>query len=335
MNAVKANRLYLTIILLTMALIVVVTVLYITDGFNLSIVANNFVSEMVSFLPALAFVLLSGDRLSELVPFKLIHIATVALIPVVLVLIFPMISVINAASMLFTDNEVLGFSGQIISEPVWKMLLSIGIFGPFVEEFVFRGVFYHTYRRTGRIIASALLSALLFGVMHMNFNQAMYAFFIGIVFAVMVEATGSVLTTFLAHAIFNSFEVVLMYAQEWMQEGALAQAQEVIGSSEGRGALITGILVLIIPALASTAIAFVLIYVMSRVERRPFPFRPGAGKKTQTNVTAQDTAQAPTPYAIEPQETTRSQRLVTPSLVIALVIAFANMTASLFLTMPK
>ena len=64
-----------------------------------------------------------------------------------------------------------------------------------------------------------LLSSLLFGLMHMNFNQAPYAFALGVAMAVLVEATGSLWSSVLMHVIFNAQSVLLMYFyQHFMPE---------------------------------------------------------------------------------------------------------------------
>ena len=52
----------------------------------------------------------------------------------------------------------------------------MALFGPFCEEFCFRGVVYRGYLKSGNVTGAVLLSSLLFGLMHMNFNQAPYAF---------------------------------------------------------------------------------------------------------------------------------------------------------------
>ena len=48
----------------------------------------------------------------------------------------------------------------------------------------------------------SLLSALFFGIAHMNFQQFSYAFFLGIVFGCLLEATDSIFATITAHMIF-------------------------------------------------------------------------------------------------------------------------------------
>ncbi|MBQ7678671.1 MAG: CPBP family intramembrane metalloprotease [Butyrivibrio sp.] len=304
MNAKKANLLFLVIILLTYALIIIINMLYIVDGWVPSIAINNLLSEMTSLLPSLAFIFLTGESVflsrdrEAIVPMRRLRIPTVLLILLILMMLFPAIALCNAISMLFVENTVLTISGQVLSEPMWKMLLSIGLFGPFVEEFVFRGVFFHSYRRSGRVLGSAILSGVCFGLMHMNLNQAAYAFFIGLMFALIVEATGSVLATFIAHAVFNSFEVCMMYAEETLMGGGISAAQELLSGDGGRSQMLLMIPSLIGPAVIFTGIAILLIYLCAVLEGREEQFKR-LFQKTD----------APKPA------------LVTPSLIIAFVLA--------------
>ena len=80
-----------------------------------------------------------------------------------------------------------------------------------VEEILFRGVLYSRLRKANPI-KGILLSALLFGIAHMNFQQFSYAFFLGIVFGCLLEATDSIFATITAHMIFNGSSILLTYA---------------------------------------------------------------------------------------------------------------------------
>ena len=45
----------------------------------------------------------------------------------------------------------------------------------------------------------------------MNFNQIMYAIYLGVVFALLVEATGSLASSMVLHMIFNGFNTLYLY----------------------------------------------------------------------------------------------------------------------------
>jgi membrane protease YdiL (CAAX protease family) len=228
------------------------------------VMLNNFLSEMMIFIPALAIVFFHGDKISVLVPFKTIRIPSALLIPLYVILLFPLVVFINSLSMLFVDNTVVEMADQILALPFWQMLLSIGIFGPFVEEFVFRGVLLQSYQRSGRIIGSIVLSSILFGMMHLNINQFAYGAAMGIMFALLVEATGSVLSSFIAHALFNSAEVVLMY----MEKDVLGQAQNYMEEMEFKNIILISVGVYFVLAVIGTALALCLLVKIANLEKR-------------------------------------------------------------------
>jgi hypothetical protein len=221
----RANRTYLYMILATIGLVLAISLWYLVGGPVLSVLINNVLSELVVLIPAVAAVLYSGERLSTLIPLHRIKVTSALLIPLYVLALFPLVSLVNYVSMLFVENTVTSIADQLIGMPMWIMILSIGIFGPFVEEIIFRGVMLQSFQRTGRIVGSIIISSLMFGMMHMNFNQFGYGTVMGIMLALLVEATGSVLASFIAHAFFNSIEVVMMYANKDVLEDASAIAE--------------------------------------------------------------------------------------------------------------
>lgn len=218
MNSKKVNWLFLCIILLeftVVGLLIVLTVV-LRVRFNLGIAANLILSEMILLLPALIFVLFSLKGVgtagfNSMLGFRKIKISSFFMVLLFTFLIMPMTTAINAISMLFVDNAVTAISGDILKMPFPVMLFLMGIYGPFCEEFVFRGVIYRGYKNSGPVFWSIFWSALLFGLMHLNFNQAAYAIAIGIMFALLVEATGSLWSSAVAHMVFNSQQVCMMY----------------------------------------------------------------------------------------------------------------------------
>lgn len=297
MDYKKANRAFLYMILATICFTLLYTVWMIATMTAMPVMLNNFLSEMMVFIPALAIVFFHGDKISVLVPFKKIRIPSALLIPLYVVLLFPLVVFLNSLSMLFVNNTVVEMADQILELPMWQMLLSIGIFGPFIEEFVFRGVLLQSYQRTGRIVGSIVLSSVLFGMMHLNINQFAYGAAMGIMFALLVEATGSVLSSFLAHAIFNSAEVVLMY----MEKDVLSQAQEYMDGMEFKNAILISVGVYFVLAVVGTALALCLLVKISSMEKRQEFF---------VNI---------------PKSKKQGYKLITVPLIVAIVISLAYM----------
>ncbi|WMC91587.1 CPBP family intramembrane glutamic endopeptidase [Kineothrix sp. MB12-C1] len=223
MNSKKVNRIFLAIILIH--IVVVVLLGMVSPFFTLSIVPNFIFSQIIVLAPALIGVALSGENLIKLSGFRKIKISSVLMIILFTFLAMPLTTVINAISMLFVDNTVAAISGDILGVPFFVMLFIIGILGPFSEELIFRGIIYQGYKKSGTTFMSLLLSACLFSLMHMNFNQAAYALVIGMILALLVEATGSLWSSILFHIIFNSQQVCLMYLYDIMGGGSLEEMQ--------------------------------------------------------------------------------------------------------------
>ncbi len=93
-------------------------------------------------------------------------------------------------------DEVLGVFHPLV-------LLCTVVLGPIVEEVVFRGLVFTRLRRAMPLWSAALLSALLFGVMHGNPLWIAYAFCLGCVLAFVYEKGGGLWASVFFHILFN------------------------------------------------------------------------------------------------------------------------------------
>lgn len=296
MNSKKANRLFLSVVLLHFALIAVLIAG--SQFFSLEIIGNLLASQMVILVPALIVILFGKEKikLCEL-GFCKIKISTAFLVVVYTLLCMPLVTVVNAISMLFVDNTVAALSSDILAVPFPVALFMIAIFGPFSEEFVFRGIIFNSYRKDGNALGAILLSALVFGFMHMNLNQAAYAFVIGIALAFVMIATGSIWSSVIMHFIINAQSVCLMYITEFLMPGSMAAESAAITNEE----LLMTIGVYSIIAAVTTVLAICLLVFIAEREGH---------KEELKNLLVK-------PGSIKPR--------ITPALIIALIIALLYM----------
>ncbi len=264
MNSKKSNWLFLTIIVLHFA--VVAFLLMMGSRITFGIIANLLVSEGIIILPAILFLVFSKSRWSESLRFHKIKISSLLMIVLFTFLIMPLVTVLNAVSMFFTENAVASMQDEFMGVAFPVMLFMIGVFGPFCEEFVFRGVIYGGYVKSGSKLRAILLSALLFGLMHMNFNQAIYAFAIGVLLALLMEATGSLWAPALCHMIFNSEQVCLMYLSTKLL--GLMPEQELANMEMTQETLIMALSGYLIIAAVTTPIAFCVLAWIAKNEKR-------------------------------------------------------------------
>lgn len=88
------------------------------------------------------------------------------------------------------------------------LLFWVGIIGPMTEELIFRWLVFLRIRDRLPLYASAILSGVIFGIYHGNLAQFVYATILGVVFALTVEWTGSIWSSFFLHAGANIFSIL-------------------------------------------------------------------------------------------------------------------------------
>jgi hypothetical protein len=87
-------------------------------------------------------------------------------------------------------------------------ILGSAILTPILEELVYRGIIYIRLKRHLGEVPAVLLSALIFGLMHFNIVQFIYAFVLGIMLALFMENTGHVYGAIAGHMTVNLISVV-------------------------------------------------------------------------------------------------------------------------------
>ena len=168
------------------------------------------IPELFLVLPALAVMLKKKMDIRGYTEFKDPEGPAYGMAVAALACSYPIVMILNLISMYFVRNVVADAMPQILSLGIVQAIILMALLPALAEEFLFRGILYHSYRRVSVPLA-VITSALLFGLMHMNLNQMPYAFFIGMVLALMVEATGSLYTSVLMHFLLNAFSVAISF----------------------------------------------------------------------------------------------------------------------------
>ena len=124
----------------------------------------------------------------------------------------PVMSLLSYLMSLFFPNPVeqsiegIQQSGLIIS------MLSVAVIPALLEEVFSRGILMSGYQFLGKWKA-AFVSALLFGLLHMNPQQLPYAFVVGFIFCFLVERTDSLYASILPHMVINGTTVISIFTQ--------------------------------------------------------------------------------------------------------------------------
>ncbi len=181
---------------------------------QMSIFRDVMISESMVLLPGLLIATISGAEVGEIFRFKKIKPGTVALVILFIICIEPLISAVNAISLLFSKNAAAEIAEQYINENTsfLYVVLVIGVLGPIAEELAFRGILYAGFRKSGRLLGAIVLQAFLFGIMHLNLNQFCYTFLLGIMFGILNEVTLSLWPGIIGHIMINTGSVAGTFA---------------------------------------------------------------------------------------------------------------------------
>ena len=350
-QAQEKNRVGAVNIVFLVSILITVIVAFLPLDFLAERPALQLVfSQVILVLPSVVYMVLHRLPYAETVRFKKLKFADMLWCILFGILIQPVLTLLNALSMVFSTNTtstfMLELSGQI---PFLGALFLMAIVPCVLEETVYRGVFYNEYSKINPWKA-AILSGFLFGLMHGNINQFCYAAVMGILFALLIEATGSILSTMLIHFWINAGSVVMIYLypklyefmqafyrmyKEYGNEEMAAQLELMLGdmsltseewmqqmfaSSEELLLTVPDVLLLYGPqALVMGALA-VLVYKKLAVRNGNWERICGMFGRKKEAATGEETMEGTVTLEVRPK-----QRLVTVPLVIGIVIGIAFM----------
>lgn len=237
--------------------------------------AGLLISQILYVLPAGIYLASTKGEIRELLRIRRVKLPNVVLLILFAYFITPLLTLLNAVSMLFATNTISNTIGSIVEAyPVMISLGAIAVVPAVLEECVYRGVFFNEYRKVNPL-KGILLSGLLFGLMHMNFNQFFYAFVMGMIFAVVVEVTDSIVSSMIVHCVINGASVLMTYFLPKLMElaGSVSdnpQLMEAVpdASQFTPETLLPVIMVYGVIAVFSTTGAFFILYGMAQIAGR-------------------------------------------------------------------
>ena len=220
------------------------------------------ISQLILAIPTMGFLCMSGIPFREAVRLKPLKFGRILMIILLAELLLPMVMFINALSMLITENVVANNMEDFANLPLAAGLLMTAAIPAFLEESIYRGLFYNEYRKVG-LWKGIFLSSLLFALMHMNLNQFCYAFVMALVFGIVLEVTDSILSVMIIHLWINGTSVVTIHLNKMSQ---LIYGTEVVETAAEVG--LRDVLQLGAVAIVPTGLAVLLILWISKLENR-------------------------------------------------------------------
>ena len=201
----------------------------------LNFYSSQSLVELEYLVPAIVILVMDRFEVMRGTRMKPIGIKVILWTALLALILLPITNFLNLLSQLVVPNNIVArvehfsiLTGSVVwDKPIWLNLLYMAVLPAVVEEFLFRGALFQAFRNCG-MFKTALMTSLMFALAHGNLNQFLYAFAVGLFLAYLVEASGSIYASMLAHMCLNSVSVVLVYLERRLPENitsVLVQAE--------------------------------------------------------------------------------------------------------------
>ena len=175
--------------------------------------------------------LISGVDIKETFRIRPIRLKTVVFSFLVILCSYPIVALLNLISMFFVENAVAETAAGLYDHGFAASMLVMAVCPAIGEEFLMRGVVYRSYKKKSPVLA-LVLSAVIFGLLHMNFNQMPYAIYLGLIMVLMMEASDSIITPMLMHFFMNGISTLSgFFSEEAIEDmsGTAYNVESVLG----------------------------------------------------------------------------------------------------------
>lgn len=98
------------------------------------------------------------------------------------------------------------------------IIIAIVFFGPVLEEFVFRRVIFGSLVQTTNFFVAALVSSIVFAIIHLDFPHIIIYAISGFIFAFLYHKTKRNITSIIAHMMLNGFITIVQFYREPINE---------------------------------------------------------------------------------------------------------------------
>lgn len=263
----SSNIFFLALILISIIVpMFLAPILYLKLGMSqpVALITSHFI---LFVLPAIIYILVTGQKFKDVLRLNKISGKEVLLSFVLALLAQPVMAFFAYIASFFANNDVAVMLDDLSKAPLWLMILMIGVTPAISEEITMRGIVLSGYKFKSKHTA-ALMSGLMFGILHLNMHQFLYAFAMGVIFAYLVMATNSLVPAMIAHFTINTSQLLLQRVVLGMQSAVssvvdIENATETLHSMPLELKIGTGV----IYAIFAAGAAYLIILVIKSMEK--------------------------------------------------------------------
>lgn len=168
-----------------------------------------FISHIVTFIfPAIIYLIVTKQSARDVLKLNKLYFKDILLIILLAFVCQPIMTFFSLISQFFFENEIGNFVTNIVESPYIVLLLLIAVLPAITEEITIRGIVLSGYEDKN-IYLSCIITGLLFGIMHLDPQQFLYATVLGVILALVVRITNSIFASILMHFLINGTSITL------------------------------------------------------------------------------------------------------------------------------
>lgn len=240
----------------------------------------------------------------------------------------PLLNLVNLISQFFASNQVTASLTETLQFPYLVTLAIAALTPAILEELLTRSIIISNYRHQS-VLVVCVMSGLFFGFIHMNINQFMYAFVMGMVMCYVVMITGSVISSMVIHFVINASSITLLYVMQFfltsLDDSGLLMSEMAEASSEVPiTQLVVMVFVMLFIAAIFTPVTILLINELLKRHNKQWKGRLKCSANDFMSSLEENTAEAiTTETVLQPKE-----KIITPVYITTVIIflVFAIMT---------
>lgn len=176
-------------------------------------------------VPVIIYLIVTRQSIKETLRFNRLKIRSASLIVVMGFLFIPVAMFLSQITSFFFYNNVQDVFKKLQNLPLGLMIGLVALTPALCEEITMRGVVLSGYNGS-KIWKAALINGFLFGILHLNPPQFLYAFVLGVMLAYVVRITNSIFASMIIHFIFNGTNTAMSWVVMRMSSDVLKKSQQ-------------------------------------------------------------------------------------------------------------
>lgn len=222
----RANIYFIIIMLLEVFAPFIITPIYKILGIKnlgLVLVLNH---AIIFLIPAAIYLIITKSNIKQTLRLNAIQLKDALIMILIGILSYPVSIFFSLITSLLFPNNVATVIGNLMSMPFIIVILIVAVTPAITEEVTVRGIILNGYQSCSRY-KSSIITGVIFGMLHLDGQQFLYATVLGFVLAMVVNVTNSILAGCITHFTMNGISLTIqMLISNFLDMSSLSSSQE-------------------------------------------------------------------------------------------------------------